>query len=181
MALLRRQLDGALLGVLRGDDPDYEDVLQSAFEQILGAMRRGSFRGEGSMAGWGRAIARNVAVDRVRARLREQRIFSGDEDVESMAARRSGLTSPDRLADARRELARYVNALSTLRSEKAVVLYLHDVLGHDLGEIAHVLGISVAAAQSRLVRGRGEIATRMTERRGDDGPGPQRAGGWRVP
>jgi DNA-directed RNA polymerase specialized sigma24 family protein len=117
------------------------------------------------MAGWGRAIARNVAVDRVRARLREQRIFSGDEDVESIAARRSGLTSPDRLADARRQLARYVSALSALRSEKAIVLYLHDVLGHDLGEIAHVLGISVAATQSRLVRGRGEIASRMTERR----------------
>ncbi|MGH7434284.1 MAG: RNA polymerase sigma factor [Polyangiaceae bacterium] len=165
VAVLRQQLRGALHGVLRGDDPDYEDVLQSALVQILSARRRGSFRGEGSLEGWGRAIARNVAVDRVRARMREQRIFAGDEDVEAAAAQRPAGASPDRLADARRQLSRYVGALSKLRAEKAVVVYLHDVLGHDLTEIARVLGVSVAAAQSRLVRGRGEIAACLTTQR----------------
>jgi RNA polymerase sigma-70 factor (ECF subfamily) len=163
--ILRSQLDGALHDVLRSNDPDYEDVLQSAFEQILCAIRRREFRGEGSLAGWARAIARNVAVDRVRARSREQRVFA-DEDVELAAEHRSTAVSPDRLAHARRELGQFVMVLSKLRRGKAQVVYLHDVLGHDLAEVARAMGISVAAAQSRLVRGRCEVASRMTCWRG---------------
>jgi RNA polymerase sigma-70 factor (ECF subfamily) len=151
--------------VLRSNDPDYEDVLQSAFEQILCAIRRRSFRGEGSLAGWARAIAHNVAVDRVRARSREQRVFA-DEDVEVAAELRAASPGPDRLAHARRELGQFASALSKLRHGKAQVVYLHDVLGHDLSEVARAMGITVAAAQSRLVRGRYEVAARMTCWRG---------------
>lgn len=40
-------------------------------------------------------------------------------------------------------------------------MYLHSVLGYELAEIAAMIGISVTAAQSRLVRGRREITHRM--------------------
>ena len=44
---------------------------------------------------------------------------------------------------------------------RAEVLVLHEVNGMELTEIAHVLGISVAAAQSRLTRGRRELLQRL--------------------
>jgi DNA-directed RNA polymerase specialized sigma24 family protein len=56
--------------------------------------------------------------------------------------------------------------------DKAMVLVLHDVLGHELVEIAAMLGISTSAAQSRLVRARRDFAERMgpEQRLGGDQP-----------
>jgi RNA polymerase sigma-70 factor (ECF subfamily) len=45
--------------------------------------------------------------------------------------------------------------------ERAETLLLHDMLGKELSEIAVLTGVSVAAAQSRLVRGRNELLERM--------------------
>jgi DNA-directed RNA polymerase specialized sigma24 family protein len=40
-------------------------------------------------------------------------------------------------------------------------MLLHDMLGKELSEIAVLMDISVAAAQSRLVRGRKELEQRL--------------------
>jgi DNA-directed RNA polymerase specialized sigma24 family protein len=62
-----------------------------------------------------------------------------------------------RVACADPRAARVRDALRRLGPEKAQVVYFNDVLGHEIDEIASTLGISVAATQSRLVRGRKEI------------------------
>jgi RNA polymerase sigma-70 factor (ECF subfamily) len=52
--------------------------------------------------------------------------------------------------------------LTAMKPDRAMALILHDVLGHELAEIAAMLGISISAAQSRLVRGRRELHVRLT-------------------
>jgi RNA polymerase sigma-70 factor (ECF subfamily) len=47
-----------------------------------------------------------------------------------------------------------------MKPEHAETLVLHDALGHELSEIAVLMGVSVAAAQSRLIRGRKELLRR---------------------
>lgn len=46
---------------------------------------------------------------------------------------------------------------------RAEILFLHDVAGQDLAEIAGMTGASTAAVQSRLVRGRRELFMRLAE------------------
>jgi DNA-directed RNA polymerase specialized sigma24 family protein len=42
---------------------------------------------------------------------------------------------------------------------------LHDLLGHELAEIAQFTGVTAAAAPSRLVRGRKELLRQRAARR----------------
>ena len=56
-------------------DPEYEDLVQSSIVNVLSTIDRGKFRGECPPGGWAAVIARNVAVDAIRARARERRVF----------------------------------------------------------------------------------------------------------
>ena len=47
--------------------------------------------------------------------------------------------------------------------DRTEALLLHDMLGHELSEIAVLHGISVAAAQSRVLRARKELQQRLEE------------------
>jgi RNA polymerase sigma-70 factor (ECF subfamily) len=110
-------------------------------------------------------IARNVAVDALRARSRERRVFTSDE-CDGAEGKVSTEVGPEHLAYVHQQLREFAGALSRVAAGKADVVYLHDVLGYDLAEVATMVGTSVAAAQSRLVRGRREIIDSMSEDEG---------------
>ncbi|HEX3901311.1 MAG TPA: RNA polymerase sigma factor [Polyangia bacterium] len=142
------------------EDPEYEDLVQSSIEHVLVTFERGKFRGECPTGGWAAVIARNVAIDAIRARSRERQLFARDvgdlTDVEG-ARGLDPKMGPEHLTGVQERLRRVKSALLGLGVQKANVVFLHDVLGHELGDVAGILGITVAAAQSRLVRGRREI------------------------
>jgi RNA polymerase sigma-70 factor (ECF subfamily) len=149
------------------EDPEYEDLEQSAIENVLVTFERGQFRGDCPRGGWAAVIARNVAVDALRARSRERQLFAHDpgDAAEGDGAggldTRVGPAGPEHLLGVQERLGRLKGALLGLGVHKANVVFMHDVLGHELGDIAPILGITVAAAQSRLVRGRREIIAQI--------------------
>jgi RNA polymerase sigma-70 factor, ECF subfamily len=142
--------------VLGSNDMEHEDVVQATLEQLLTFSSQKAARDDHFARQWASVVARNVAIDALRARLRERRVVSRAEDI--TATHRPSHLDPERIASARESLAQFSDALVRLRVSNAEVVYMHDVLGHNLAEIASELGISVAAAQSRLVRGRRLIA-----------------------
>ena len=69
-----------------------------------------------------------------------------------------GFPRVDRAAQA---VARVAHHLGQISYERAMAFLMHDVYGYSLEEIASTSGITVAAAQSRLVRGRRELHARI--------------------
>ena len=180
---VRETVDTVVRRVVGSRDPDYEDLVQSSLLNVLATIDRGKFRGECPPGGWAAVIARNVAVDSIRARTRERRVFAQDEGSElEFVLHQDTSDGPERLTEVRMTLHRVRQALVGLGTNKSNVVVLHDVLGYGLEEIATILGTTVAAAQSRLVRGRREIvaklhdeaAERPRQRKGAPRRGPRR-------
>lgn len=155
-------MESALRRVTNRSDPEYEDLVQSAMEGVLHAL-------EADLdlerpAQWIAAVARNVAIDQLRARTRERRLFTVEDLEGSSDASSSHVSEPEHLTHVRQQLRRLDAALCALGPRRAIVVYLHDVLGYQLSEVAEAVGTTVAAAQSRLVRGRRALIRYMRRR-----------------
>jgi RNA polymerase sigma factor (sigma-70 family) len=158
----RSAVDLVLRRLIGTQDPEYEDLMQSSMENVLTTIERGNFRGDCPTGGWAAVIARNVAIDAIRVRTRERQLFARTESdlAQADAVRNVGLApehGPEHLTAVQERLHRVKSALIGLSPHKANVVFLHDILGHQLDEVAGILGITVSAAQSRLVRGRRQI------------------------
>jgi RNA polymerase sigma-70 factor (ECF subfamily) len=166
-------VQASLRRILRSTGPDYEDLVQASFERILKTLTERALKSPYNLPGWASAVATHVALDALRRRVREQRLFArfaqgpGLGEAELDLARTSAQvgqqgpsTDPERALSARAELQRLQRILGAMNPKHADVLVLHDVLGHELSAIADITGLTVAAAQSRLVRGRKDLLRR---------------------
>ncbi|MGC4068779.1 MAG: RNA polymerase sigma factor [Polyangiaceae bacterium] len=155
---LESVVERSLYRVLQQRGTDFEDLVQVTFERIVRTLFERRFEAQCSLSTWASAIATNVAIDSVRARIRERRVFGGETgDIADRTASHVG--GVERL-ELRAEIHRLQRVLAQMNPGQAEAVYLHDVLGHDLSEIAEIAGTSIAAAQSRLVRGRKEFLRR---------------------
>lgn len=160
---LIRVVDSTLYRIVGPGDRDHDDLVQMAFEQIVTTIAKKKFARACSLTSWAAAVTCNIALNAIRSRSSERKIFDArvaidgdgdwvrsDADVERQAAAR------ERLETIRRHLA-------AMGTERAQTLLLHDFFGKELSEIAVLTGVSVAAAQSRLVRARHELFLRLQQ------------------
>jgi RNA polymerase sigma-70 factor (ECF subfamily) len=154
---VRPQVDRTVRRLLGAADPDREDVAQTAMIEL--AMTIDRFRGECSLDSWTSTIAARIVYKHIRRRKSERRAF-GVLDPEILAAARSPARA-GREAMLRNLTRRVLGHLDAMDEHKSWAFVLHDVCGYDLREIAEITGVGVAAAQSRLVRGRREIHERI--------------------
>ncbi len=153
---------------LAGDRHDAEDLVQDTFVRLW--RKRDQFRGDGSMEGYLRRIAYRTFLN-ARARLSRPRVpnveehepVDGNPDP-SESASRSELKS-FLLAHVRR-------AVDELPSSWREPFVLFRYEGLKLKEIAETLGITPKAAEIRVARALGRVATTLRELRAKYGEAP---------
>ncbi len=156
-------VDRTLFRIFGRREADHDDLVQSTFEQIVITLCRGRFARACSLNTWAATVATHVGLNALRSRRRERRVVDHGQNLDTLDAPRSA--SGEEAVGARLELERLRRHLSAMDPAKAETLFLHDALGHDLAEIAVLTGVSVAAAQSRLVRARKDLTLRFERER----------------
>lgn len=146
------------LGRLLGPrDPDHEDLAQTALIDLVLSLER--FRGDCPLDAWASVIAARAVYKHIRRRRIERRLF--------VLSEHEAFERPDRTASGtallRNSIRRVEKHLEDMDKNRAWTYVLHDVHGFSLKEISDITKVSVAAVQSRLVRGRREIHQRILE------------------
>lgn len=152
------RLHGVMTRALKRVAPrsaDHADLLQQSFVELIVSLReRPTVR---SLDAWAATVTARVVFHRLRREKLEDRFAALEEDGALVEARPAPTSDAHQLASQRELLARLASMMSALNANRMQVFVLHDVHGYELKEIAEILGITVANAQSRLVRGRKEL------------------------
>jgi RNA polymerase sigma-70 factor (ECF subfamily) len=157
-------VDHTLYRVFGRREADHDDLVQASFEQIVVTLSRQSYARACSLRTWAATVASHVGLNALRSRRRERRVV--DRGIELEDHLTSSFVDVESEVTARRQLEQVRTELSSMSPKRALAVFLHDVLGHELAEIALITGVSVAAAQSRLVRGRRELFRRLGKTHG---------------
>jgi RNA polymerase sigma-70 factor (ECF subfamily) len=145
---LRPTVDRTLRRLVGSSDRDYDDLAQQALIDLTLSIER--FRGESPLDAWASVVVARVAYRHIRRRKLERRLFAvTPADAVEPVDRGAGAALANRAL--LRQIQRHVAQMDVKR---AWTFLLHDVYGYDLAEVASITGVSRAAAQSRLVRGR---------------------------
>ena len=145
----RRQVAGNLYRVL-GDRVDLDDLVQEVFVIAFRGLER--FRGDARLSTWLFRICVNVALGRIRTRKRRPTAI-GMADLDTAAIDPS-LTerpeTPERSLERRQDRERVYRALEGIAPKKRIVLYLHEIEGMDLKEIAYLVDSNPVTVRTRL-------------------------------
>jgi RNA polymerase sigma-70 factor (ECF subfamily) len=140
--------------LLGRNDPDHPDLFQQTMVEIVRTIDR--YRGECPLDAWTATLAAHVVYKHIRHRKVERRVLSDVLAFEPVAS-----DQPAQRVASRSTIDRVYGHLACIDAGRAWAFLLHDVHGHDLSEVARIMSISAAAAQSRLVRGRKELHARI--------------------
>jgi RNA polymerase sigma-70 factor (ECF subfamily) len=166
----RRSAMKLALSILH-DKLDAEDEVQNAFWKAY--QHIGQFQQDSKFSTWLTRIVVNQCLMRLRQGRRAKFYYLDDtpmgDDVVTLQLE-DKRQSPERKL-AQTEVARVLHGeIQRIPPLLRHVFLLRDVQRRPMPEVANQLGISVAAAKSRLLRARAELRTRMERHHGRRGP-----------
>ena len=167
----RRQVAGNLYRVL-GDRTDLEDLVQEVF--VIAFRGLDKFRGDARLSTWLYRICVNVALGRIRTRKRRPTAY-GVTDLDATSPDPSLVErpeTPDKSLERRRDQESVYRALEMLAPKKRIVLYLHEIEGLDLKEIAYLVDSNPVTVRTRLFYARREFFKVLAGPRADGVPSP---------
>lgn len=156
-----------------GDRGELEDLMQEVF--VIAFRGLGAFRHEARLSTWLYRICLNVAFGRIRTRARRPPPIAVD-DLDAAMRSSSAVDrpeSPERTLVRRQDQSRVYRLLEQLAPKKRLVLYLHEIEGRDLREIAYLLDSNPVTVRTRLFYARREFyralaGDELAEREGGD-------------
>jgi RNA polymerase sigma-70 factor (ECF subfamily) len=170
--LMRRHQMSAMkvaVSIVR-DRQDAEDEVQNAFWKAYEHINQ--FQRDAKFSTWLTRIVVNQCLMRLRQVRRARFAYIDDAEADDVAAAdlRDLRPSPENLLGVNEVAA--VLELEIKRTPPLLrhVFLLRDVENKPMPEVAAKLGISVAAAKSRLLRARAELRSRMQRHFGEMGP-----------
>ena len=152
------QVDRTVRRLLGRDDGERDDLSQLAIIELVRAI--GGYRGESALDTWVSAVTAHVVYKNIRRRPIGRHV-SLDSIQESFLPQ-SRMDGEGAMV-AREVLSRILDHLEGIGEKLSWTFVLHDVLGHGLRDVARIMSVSEAAAQSRLVRGRKQLHQRISE------------------
>lgn len=166
-----RRLVAANLYRVLGDRTDLDDLVQEVFVIAFRGLDR--FRGEARLSTWLYRVCINVALGRIRQKTRRPPPIP----MAQVPGERAGDTESPETALLREETRQRVyRALDALPPKKRMVLYLHEIEGRDLKEIAFLVGANPVTVRTRLFYARKEFHAILLAS-GDGRPGGGGTGG----
>ena len=149
-----RQLVFGVLYNLMPNDPELEDVVQTAFLEVFRSLD--SFEGRSRLSSWIARIALHVGYHHLRhKKSRPADYKAGPLNVDPPDA--TARANPDRGVQQRETIEHVTKILSTIAPKKRTVFILNDLQGLPQEEIAEVVGSSVATVRTRLFYARREF------------------------
>lgn len=153
-------VDHTLYKIFGRREQDHDDLVQAAFEQIVATLSSRRFAGACSLKTWATTLAAHVGLKALRSRHRERKVLDKSWVVDDSML--PAAEDPETDLDVREDIQRLRDSLTRINPRRAEVVFLRDILGHDLAEISVMLRLSVSAAQSLLVRGRKDVVKELS-------------------
>lgn len=152
----RRQVAGNLYRVI-GDRADLDDLVQEVFVIAFRGLER--FRGDARLSTWLYRICVNIALGRIRSRKRRPPPIGVADLEETVSADPNAdrPETPQQSLERRRDQETVYRALEHLAPKKRIVLYLHEIEGLDLKEIAYLVDSNPVTVRTRLFYARREF------------------------
>ena len=146
-----------------GAAEEAREVVQETFVRAWEALAR--FRGESTLLHWLFRIARNLIIDRARARKRRRETSLdaplGESDTTLGDRLASGKPGPERAAERDEEVTRFRAALAALPADQRAVFVLREWEGLPYDAIAVRLELNPGTVRSRLSRAREALLATM--------------------
>jgi len=140
---------------MTGNEQDAEDMVQETFLRAYKQLHR--FDGRAAFGTWLYRIAANCSLDllRVRRTRKEQSVTAatdGDEKKTLLDTIASPAPDPERIARSGQLATMLEPALQQLSDTERTAFVLRHYEGHDIEEIAKVLGVNKGAAKHSVFR-----------------------------